>query len=242
MRIKIGCCGFCMSMDKYFRTFNVVEIQRTFYELIKEDTVKKWRKKAPEQFEFTIKVFQGITHDVSSPTWRRSNIKNYKELKGKVGFLRLTEHVYEYWKKMLIYAKILKSKILVIQLPNSFKDTENNVKNAEDFFSNIDRDGMFIAIELRGWNKNNIKKLCEKYDLVDITDPLVREPTYYNEIAYFRLHGKHIENKIIYKYKYTKNELQKIKYYIKDMKDVKSVYVMFNNSYMCENAIEFKNI
>ena len=135
MRIKVGCCGFCIGMDKYFSEYDVVEIQRTFDELLNEETLKNWRKKAPTRFEFTIKVFQGITHDVSSPTWRRSNIKNYKELKGKVGFLRPTKEVFEFWNKMLDYAKILKSKVLLIQLPSNFKDTEKNIENADHIIS-----------------------------------------------------------------------------------------------------------
>ncbi len=239
MRIKVGCCGFCIGMDKYFSEYDVVEIQRTFYELLNEETLKNWRKKAPTRFEFTIKVFQGITHDVSSPTWRRSNIKNYKELKGKVGFLRPTKEVFEFWNKMLDYAKILKSKVLLIQLPSNFKDTEKNIENAENFFSNINRDNVFIAIELRGWREENIRRLCEKYDLIDTTDPLKREPTYYNRIAYFRLHGRYEGNKIIYNHKYSREELEKLKEKIFKY-NAEECYVMFNNVYMRDNSKEFK--
>ena len=241
MKIKVGCCGFCIGMDKYFKEYDVVEIQRTFYELLDKETLRNWRKKAPTKFEFTIKVFQGITHDVSSPTWRRSNVKNYKDLKGKVGFLRPTKEVFEYWNLMLDYAKILKSKVLLIQLPQNFHDNEKNIQNAENFFSNISRDNLSIAIELRGWNERNIKKLCEKFDLIDVVDILKREPVHMSNISYIRLHGTYKGRKIIYNYKYSKEELLTIKEKVSRLKS-DTIYVFFNNTYMRENSKEFKEM
>lgn len=31
-KIKIGCCGFPVSRERYFRDFGVVEIHETFYQ------------------------------------------------------------------------------------------------------------------------------------------------------------------------------------------------------------------
>jgi uncharacterized protein YecE (DUF72 family) len=75
--IEIGCCGFPCSREKYFRDFKIIEIQQTFYQPPQISLVKKWRNEAPEDFEFTIKAWQLITHPVSSQT--------YKKLKEKFG-------------------------------------------------------------------------------------------------------------------------------------------------------------
>jgi len=68
---KIGCCGFGIARPKYFETFSVAEIQQSFYQPPKPDTVKRWRDEAPIDFEFTLKAWQLITHEASSPTYRR---------------------------------------------------------------------------------------------------------------------------------------------------------------------------
>jgi uncharacterized protein YecE (DUF72 family) len=41
--IKIGCCGFPTRREIYYQSFDVVEIQQTFYQPPKADTLKRWR-------------------------------------------------------------------------------------------------------------------------------------------------------------------------------------------------------
>jgi uncharacterized protein YecE (DUF72 family) len=55
--IKVGCCGFPTSMEQY-----IVELNRTFYTYPETKTVEGWHKKAPENFVFTVKAHQDITH------------------------------------------------------------------------------------------------------------------------------------------------------------------------------------
>ncbi len=241
MEILVGTCGFPILRRRYFSEFNVVELNNTFYSIPKESWLIKVRSEAPEEFEFTFKAFQGITHNVSSPTWKKSKIKDYRKLKGKVGYLRTTPEVLELWSKQLEIAKILNSKIIVIQLPASFKDTDENIKNARKFFESIERSKIDIAIELRGWSKDRIRELCLDYDLIDVTDPLIREPLSEKDILYFRLHGRIDRERIVYRYKYSKEELLKIKEILDELSP-KKAYIMFNNVYMYENSKEFKAI
>jgi len=49
----------------------VVEVQQTFYQIPRIATGKRWREEAPPDFEFTMKAWQLITHEPSSPTYRR---------------------------------------------------------------------------------------------------------------------------------------------------------------------------
>jgi uncharacterized protein YecE (DUF72 family) len=49
----------------------VVEVQQTFYEPPADTTIRRWRARAPAAFEFTLKAWQLITHEPSSPTFRR---------------------------------------------------------------------------------------------------------------------------------------------------------------------------
>jgi len=243
MRVYVGCCGFAKGMKTYFSQYDTIEIQKTFYKLQRASTIEKWRSLAPENFIFNIKVFQGITHDVKSPTWKRSGIENYKELSGKVGYLRPTNEVFEYWEKMLEYARILKARVLVIQLPASFKDSVENWNNASRFFGNISRENFLIGIELRGWNSESVRKFCRRFELIDVCDLFIREPlNIVDGVAYFRLHGRYEGSRINYKYRYTSQELEQLltKIFKLEKRGVEEIYVMFNNVYMADNALELK--
>ncbi|MEM5834913.1 MAG: DUF72 domain-containing protein [Candidatus Aenigmatarchaeota archaeon] len=243
MEVFVGCCGFPISMKKYFQEFSLVEIQQTFYKLPEIKTVEKWKRDAPKNFIFTVKAFQALTHPISSPTWKRSGLKEeeMKKLKDKVGFLKPTKEVFDFWKKVLEICKVLSSPVCLIQLPASFKENEENKRNVEKFFSKIERDNISIALELRGWSKEGFKEICKKFDLVSCVDPLASEPFYFSskKIAYFRLHGKYEKGRIDYKHKYSEEELKRVKEIVESLK-VRQAFVLFNNVFMYENATQFQ--
>jgi len=224
MQLKVGCCGFPVSMKKYFETFNVVEVQKTFYKPPEVKTAEKWRKSAPEGFEFTVKAWQVITHPPSSPTYRKAGIKFEN-----CGFFKPTEVVFTAWEKTREIAEALKAKIIVFQTPRSFRDTEENMENMRTFFSSIDRKFTF-CFEPRGWSEENVRRICEELDLIHVVDPFVSKQLY-GEICYYRLHG------FDYKHKYTDEELEKLLRMID-----RDGYVMFNNVHMFDDALRFKKL
>lgn len=242
MKILVGCCGLPIGLEKYLKEFKILEINNTFYKLPQLKTAQKWRNIVPKDFQFSVKVFQAITHPITSPTWKRSGIKDLKKLKDKVGYLRPRKEVFDFWNKTLEICNILQAKICLIQLPASFKDHEENLRNANKFFSKIKRNNISIAIELRGWKEKNILDLCKKFDIIDCCDPFKRLPTYLgkNKIAYFRLHGSP-PGKKMYNYKYTKENLLKLKEIVQEVK-AKDHYILFNNLSMFEDAKDFIKI
>ena len=81
--VKIGTCGFGrVNRPEYFKLFPIVEIQHTFYQPPQIETFEKWRSGAPDDFEFTLKAWQLITHEASSPTYRRCNPGSYANASG----------------------------------------------------------------------------------------------------------------------------------------------------------------
>jgi uncharacterized protein YecE (DUF72 family) len=64
MAIKIGCCGFPVAQARYARHFPVVEVQQTFYQVPSLATLAGWRERLPSDFEFTLKAWQLITHEM----------------------------------------------------------------------------------------------------------------------------------------------------------------------------------
>jgi len=230
MDLKIGCCGFPGSRSKYYKEFKVVEVQQTFYNPPELSTLKRWRQEALEDFEFTVKAWQIITHPFSSPTYRRlkkkiGNPENY-------GFFRPTEEVMEAWKVTSAVAEALKARIILFQTPRSFKSEKENVNNLCEFLQKIKDAGFIIAFEPRGWDKESILKVCKEFNLVHVVDPFVDEPLY-GDILYWRLHG--IGG---YRYRYTEKDLLELKNRVVSIS--KKGYIFFNNISMLEDARRFR--
>ncbi|MDI6691610.1 MAG: DUF72 domain-containing protein [Candidatus Bathyarchaeota archaeon] len=219
--IKVGCCGFPTSMKKYYENFSVVELNSTFYEYPRMETVEGWRKKAPENFEYTVKAHQDISH---------------KEK------MKSTNACLEAFEKMKKICKILNSKILLIQTPGSFRP--DKLGDVEKFFKEINRDDLTIVWETRGpaWESpqvyEKLRQVLESVDVVHVTDPFRVLPVYVGDVAYFRLHGL---GEQMYYYQYSDLELQRLRELIAPYeKSGRTVYVLFNNLLMFEDAIRFR--
>ena len=229
--IKIGCCGFPVNHSTYYRSFNVVEIQQTFYQLPKIETALKWREESPSDFEFTIKAWQLITHPSTSPTYKRLKITLQK--KENYGFFKPTKEVFSAWEKTEEICSVLKARIVLFQSPASFKPTPENKKNIKKFFTTIDRKDYIFVWEPRGkWEEKEIEELCKELDLIHGVDPFKNKPLY-GKLRYFRLHGKDG-----YKYKYSEEDFKQLTKLIE--KDIET-YIMFNNVYMFEDAKKFED-
>lgn len=233
--IHIGCCGFPMARKKYYQEFNVVEIQQTFYEPPRATTAEKWRAEAPEEFEFTIKAWQVITHPPSSPTYRRLKTPLTETQKRECGFFKPTEVVFQAWSRTEEFARALNAKIILFQCPARFTPTQENINNIYAFFSRIERDDFIFVWEPRGdaWEQKMIKKICRDLELIHCVDPFKAEPLF-GKINYFRLHG--ITG---YRYDYTDSELKTL---LKKLNPSRSNYIMFNNSEMLADARQLKDL
>ncbi|MGQ9478784.1 MAG: DUF72 domain-containing protein [Thermoproteota archaeon] len=232
--IKVGCCGFPVSMRKYFSEFTLVEIQSTFYKLPRVKTAERWRSEAPEGFEFTMKAWQAITHPPDSLTWKRTGFKK-EELKS-FGNFNPSRKTLDAWKMIVEIARSLGSSIIVLQTPPSFNPSPKNLDNMNKFFEKIDRKGLRIAWEPRGeWleKRELTMNMLRNHNLIHVVDPFWDRPltrgTYY-----FRLHG--LGKRYNYKYEYTEDDLKKLRRIIEGLEDAEEVYVLFNNVKMYDSA------
>jgi uncharacterized protein YecE (DUF72 family) len=228
---KIGCCGFAASRSKYFKTFAVVEVQQTFYQPPKQDTLKRWRDEAPANFEFTLKAWQLITHEASSPTYRRLRQRLSEGQKQQVGAFRYTSVVQQAWEITLRVARMLEVDKVVFQCPPSFKPTDENENRMREFFSRIDRARVTCIWEPRGrWQDDQIAQLCRELNLVHCVDPFKAECVT-DGLRYYRLHG--ITG---YRHTYSDEELHSLARYGGHKADT---YFFFNNMTMYADAKRF---
>jgi len=230
--IKPGICGFCKSQKEIFEKIRLLEVQKTFYNPPLEKTVEKWRKRAPEDFEFTVKAWQVITHPASSPTYKKLTraLKN----KENCGFFQPTKEVFDAFDTIVTISRLLKARIIVFQTPARFKPTGENIRNMEEFFSSVNREFVYVWESRGDWNPTVIKGICEELNLVDGCDPFKRAPV--TEQLYFRLHGSP-PGKHMYSYTYTDEDLKRLYSFCGD-----KTYVLFNNITMYENALQFQKL
>lgn len=232
--VKIGCCGFAGRRETYFRKYPVIEVEQTFYDPPRVFTAEKWRREAAEPFEFTVKAWQLITHEASSPTYRRMQTRlSPPEMEG-AGHFKPSDVVWMGWQKTREIAFALNARTVLFQCPGSFGPTPEHQDNLRQFFRRVKQEEQetgheFVRVwEPRGeWPAETVRALCEELGLVHAVDPFVQIPVT-ARACYFRLHG--IRG---YRHHYSDEELTRLR----DMlTPFETGYCLFNNLHMRENA------
>ncbi|MGQ9530272.1 MAG: DUF72 domain-containing protein [Candidatus Bathycorpusculaceae bacterium] len=208
-------------MKKYFEAFSLVELNSTFYQYPRMETVKGWREKAPDGFEFTVKAHQDISH---------------KEK------MKISDASLQAFERMKEICRVLNSRVLLIQTPGSFGP--ERLGDAEKFFKEVNREGLVLVWETRGeaWESGEVygrlRRVLEEVNVTHVTDPFRVLPAYVGEIAYFRLHGL---GERMYYYQFSDVELRRLGEIVKSYgDDGREVYVLFNNLAMFDDAVRFK--
>ena len=187
--VRVGLCGWTTAMSTYFERFPVVEVQHTFYEPPSDTVLRRWRASAPTRFEFTIKAWQLVTHDPSSPTYRRMKRPPDEATRSELGAFRTTAPVMAAWERTLECARLLRATAILLQCPRSFRPSPANVAKLGEFLRTCERGDVRLMWEPRGeWPDALLTELCAEFDLVHVVDPMQRE-TVTPETTYYRLHG-----------------------------------------------------
>lgn len=240
--VLVGCCGFPLSLTRYAETFPVAEVQQTFYQPPMIKTLKRWRAQVSANFEFTLKAWQLITHEASSPTYRRLREKLRDQQRREAGSFRLSATVMMAWERTLECARALGSRVILFQCPARFAPTGENKANLRAFFREIRRsvssasgNSPFTFVwEPRGeWKAGEIRGLCEELNLIHAVDPLCQKAVIPGR-GYFRLHGL-----TGYRYRYTDRDLLRL---LRLVRRRASSYVFFNNISMLDDARRFQRL
>jgi uncharacterized protein YecE (DUF72 family) len=224
-----------MAFDAYVREYRLVEIQQTFYEPPRDGTMRRWCALAPAEFEFTVKAWQLVTHDASSPTYRRLRSPLAAADHAVVGGFRTSSVVLRAWERTLECAAVLRATAILLQCPASFRPTEENVGRLRTFFATVERPSD-VRWEPRGpWPAEVVATLCGDLKLVHVVDPFVAT-TVTPEQTYFRLHGisgaRHV---------YTDAELERLAELLPAGQE-RPAYVLFNNLPRVGDARRFRAI
>lgn len=190
--LRVGLCGFSMAMKQYATRFPVVEVQSTFYDPPADNVIAGWRAQTGPALEYTMKVWQRVTHPASSPTYRRA--KQSGPPPADVGGFQPSQAVAHAWARSVECAAIVDATTLLFQCPASFTPEPANVARLRRFFERIERPaGRRLAWEPRGaaWveQRELAQRLCDELDLTYAVDPFVTPPRAGTRV-YWRLHGR----------------------------------------------------
>lgn len=238
MSVRVGLCGFTISMKTYAQHFPVVEVQNTFYDPPPDATIKKWRMVTPASLEYTVKVWQLVTHAANSPTYRR--MKSPPPADEEPGFFRDSPAVEQGWQRSLQCASALSATAMLFQCPASFTPEPDNVEHMRRFFERIERPSRRLLWEPRGpkWTAKRelALALCRDLGLVHVVDPFVVPPEP-GHAVYWRLHG--IGGA---RHSYSDEQLRDLHRMLREASPSEPAYVMFNNLPRVGDAKRFKSL
>ena len=114
-------------LETYAEIFDTIEVDSTFYAIPPSANVENWYKKTPENFTFSLKLPQEITHNLALR---------------KQSFVILEE----FCERILPLKEKLAA--VLIQLPPQFEANKENAQNLREFLQKLPREIRF-AVEFR---------------------------------------------------------------------------------------------
>lgn len=208
-------------LEYYIKFFNCVELNVTFYRLVKEQTFENWRGKTPDDFRFVVKGSRFITH--------------IKRLKQVVQPLDL----------FLGNALGLKQKLALVlwQLPPNFK---KDIERLEAFFKLLKKTNLRHSFEFRNdsWFDQEVYRLFREYNYCLCIAHSPRFPcerVVTADYLYLRFHGP----ESLYSSDYPDRELKTWAKFAREFKKDKDIFAFFNNDaqgFAVKNALRFREL
>lgn len=196
-------------LQRYSRTFNAVELNRTFYALPRVPTVHKWVECVPESFRFSLKLSKKITHE----------LKFHQAIPALKEFISLA---HEFGEKL---------GPVLVQTPPSLEASDHVLDFLEQFRELFDHP---IVMEPRhpSWTNDTVDGRLRELRIARVAAdpakvPHLAKPGGDRSIAYFRLHG----TPRIYWSAYTDEVLMEWAGLVKEQLNTsEDVWVIFDNT------------
>lgn len=207
-------------LQYYAKRFNTVEINSTFYNFPRKETIRHWHDETPGHFRFSLKGSRYITH--------------MKKLKN-VG-----EYVANFYKQTEVMGD--KLGCILWQPPPNLKRNDEKLKAfCEELSSNINN---VIEFRHESWFSEDCFHLLQENNVgyCIISTPTLPETVKETaDVVYVRFHGKDDE---WHTYRYSDEELQQWAEKIKQRR-ASQVYIYFNNDshgHAVQNAEQFQQL
>jgi uncharacterized protein YecE (DUF72 family) len=226
----------------YSQFFNTAEMDSIFYEKFYSKMTKGtfigMVKATPENFQFSVKVPETITHR------KRLEVKNDAITEFEI-----------FLDKISPLKNSNKLGSILLQLPPSF--TVNDFKNIEGFLDRLPTNGYDYSVEFRhpSWKTEGPWDMLKHYNIAAVmTDsPANENLEFLSEVtvttadhSFIRFHGRNVKGHYWYNYLYNKEELKPWVEKVEQIrKQTKVLRAYFNNHYggkAVVNALQFKEM
>jgi len=200
-------------LRNYAKAFNTVEVNSTYYSLPPLSVVESWRRRVPENFEFTVRCNKALLHQLQS------------------GSINQSVAVFESMKHL---CSVLRAPVLHVLSSSSFKLDKERIERIDDFLSSINHSDLQLAWEIRGTSKSgrqNLVRVLDDQGIIHCVDLSKEIPAYPSNTLYSRLFGKGIHNI----YQFTNSELGDIDRKVKTSQAEKA-YLNFHGVRMYKDA------
>jgi uncharacterized protein YecE (DUF72 family) len=202
------------SLEAYSKVFNFVEVNYTFYEYPEIRRVEHWRRIVPNNFTFTVRCHQDLTH--------------------KIG-LKPTDEAYAVFGQMIGYCRILNAPFLHLETPASYSLNDTKLKEAKEFFSTTNPKNVRLAWEIRSPLTEKTVSLLRDFNIVHSVDLSREKPALPSDVIYTRLFGKGKHNI----YQFTDEDLEEVDQRILKA-ETKTAVITYHGIRMNADAIRFK--
>ena len=163
------------------RYFDTIEVNSPFYRIPTAKTTSSWARRASANpnFRFTLKLFQGFTHD------RNASVEDERGFKDAL--------------VPLVDAGVMGG--LLLQFPWSFKNEPESRSYLNELFDRFDAYPLVLEVRHASWNDRELYQLLERraVGFCNIDQPLIGRsiaPTdkATGPVGYVRLHGRNYQD------------------------------------------------
>ena len=233
-------------LEYYGRFFKVVEVNSSFYRPPNPGYVYNWVRRTPEDFRFTVKLWQKFTHPGM-----------YKEATGTEAVIS-REDVDLFHHSIEPLFKSGKLGALLAQFPPSFKNDSHGQQILNAVIRTFRQYRLVVELRHRSWSDDgNTARLLRENNVawVQIDEPkfqtsVAQDIPVTADIAYFRFHGRNKETwwtgdrETRYRYLYSPEEIIELASRVRTAAEqTELTFAFFNNhwqGYAPRNAVDMK--
>ena len=188
--LKVGCVGFPVGRDRYWRGLSFVEAL-TGEHMPRPETLAAWRADAPDGAEFSVQAFRYITHGPQDRGFPPAGKKLTPSRRGFCGGFRDSLEVHEAWQATRAAAEALGARAVVFETPESFQPGPDRLRDLYRFFKALPRGRWTCVWSARGpaWETSLKDRVCADLGLVRVCDPLRELPPERGAFLYLRPRG-----------------------------------------------------
>jgi uncharacterized protein YecE (DUF72 family) len=238
--------GKINELEYYSHFFNTVEINSSFYRPPNPGYVYNWARRVPEDFLFTVKLWQKFTHT-----------KMYKEATGEEAVIS-QDDIDAFKGSIEPLVKYGKLGALLAQFPPSFRNDSWGQQILNAVIKTFGQYRLAVELRHRSWSDDaNTANLLRAQNTawVQIDEPkfsssIASELPITSGMAYFRFHGRNTEawwkgnSETRYQYLYSPKEIEELSERVRLSASLTEyTFVFFNNhwkAYAPRNANDLK--